>query len=141
MSWVEKKNLDGELNQRLATSGLRFTPQRRHIYNVLLEKSDHPTAEDVFMRAKQGMSDISIATVYNCLDALVRCGLVRQVNLDRNASRFCPNMKEHCHFYCEECSRIYDIALSPGAEVKIPKGFKVTHHEVSFRGLCPKCGQ
>ena len=36
------------------------------------------------------MPEISMATVYNCLDALVKCGLVRQVNLDRGATRFLP---------------------------------------------------
>ena len=66
---------DRRLNERLATSGFRFTPQRQHVFNVLLRKRDHPTVEEVFLRAKQGMPDISMATVYNCLDALVKCGL------------------------------------------------------------------
>ena len=39
-----------------------------------VEKRDHPTAEEVFIRAKRGMPEISMATVYNCLDALVRSG-------------------------------------------------------------------
>ena len=53
------------LNERLATSGLRFTPQRQHVYSILLQKRDHPTAEQVFIRAKQDMPEISMATVYN----------------------------------------------------------------------------
>ena len=80
MSSVEKKM---PITERLATSGLRLTPQREHVYNVLIEERDHPTAEQVFLRAKKDMPDISMATVYNCLDALVRSGLVKQVNLDR----------------------------------------------------------
>ena len=40
------------------------------------------------MRAKKGLPDISMATVYNCLDALVKCRLVREVNLDRTARRY-----------------------------------------------------
>ena len=104
MSLVEKKM--PRINERLATSGFRFTPQREHVYSVLLEERDHPTAEQVFLRAKNGMPDISMATVYNCLDALVKCGLVKQVSLDRGAMRFCPNMHEHCHFYCESCGEI-----------------------------------
>ena len=64
------------LHQRLERSGLRITPQREHVYNVLLGKKDHPTAEEVFIRSKKGMPEISMATVYNCLDALVSCGLV-----------------------------------------------------------------
>jgi len=139
MGSVEKKM--PRINERLATSGLRLTPQREHVYNVLLGDRDHPTAEQVFLRAKKAMPDISMATVYNCLDALVTSGLVKQVNLDRGATRFCPNMHEHCHFYCESCGGVYDIGLTRARpEVPMPRGFKATQLELSIRGLCPDCG-
>jgi Fur family peroxide stress response transcriptional regulator len=128
--------------ERMATNGFRFTPQRRHVYSLLLQKRDHPTANEVFLRAKQGLPDISMATVYNCLDALVQCGLVRQVNLDRAATRYCPNMAEHCHFYCERCGRIFDVDYDPESaqsRVPIPAGFQVTHFEIAIRGLCAAC--
>ncbi|MBI4664198.1 MAG: transcriptional repressor [Verrucomicrobia bacterium] len=131
-----------QLNLRLATSGFRFTAQRQHVYDVLLQTQDHPTAEEVFMRAKQNMPDISIATVYNCLDALVKCGLVRQVNLDRGAARYCPNMKDHFHFCCDECGKVFDIDtkdLDGVSQISLPGGFKLTQREISLRGLCPEC--
>jgi Fur family transcriptional regulator, peroxide stress response regulator len=128
------------LNDHLASSGLRSTAQRQQVFHVLLEKRDHPTAEEVFIRAKRRMPEISMATVYNCLDALVRCGLVRLVNLDRGAARYCPNMAAHSHFCCEVCGRVYDIELA--AEVltpHLPAGFQVNHSEVSLRGVCAGC--
>ncbi|HEX3800603.1 MAG TPA: Fur family transcriptional regulator [Verrucomicrobiae bacterium] len=142
MSAPEHSKMDSQFNERLATSGFRFTPQRQQVYNVLLEQRDHPTVEDVFIRAKHTMPDISMATVYNCLDALVKCGLVRHVNLERSATRYCPNMKEHCHFYCDECAGIYDVDFSADGEragLQIPDGFKVKQTEVSLRGLCKDC--
>lgn len=134
--------VDGRLNERLATSGFRFTPQRQHVYDVLMQKRDHPTVEEVFIRAKQGMPDISMATVYNCLDALVQCGLIRHVNLDRSATRYCPNMKEHCHFYCDRCGSVHDVDFSSdgrSAAFKVPEGFQVNQFDVSIRGLCRAC--
>lgn len=130
------------LNQRLADSGLRFTPQRKHVYDVLLNKRNHPTAEEVFIRAKKGMPEISMATVYNCLDALVKCGLVKQVAVQRGAARFCPNMQEHGHFYCDSCGSVYDIDLPAGrkAPVSMPRGFAVDHYEIAVHGVCPDCG-
>ena len=110
--------------------------------HVLRQKRDHPTVEEVFLRAKLGMPEISMATVYNCLDALVQCGLVRHVNLDRAATRYCPNMKEHCHFYCESCRDIFDVDFAANGDhagLKIPDGFKVKQFEVSIRGLCRDC--
>jgi len=142
MKTGDKTKSDDCLNERLATSGFRFTTQRRHVYDVLLTKRDHPTAEEVFMRAKKEMADISMATVYNCLDALVKCGLVRQVNVDRSATRYCPNMQDHCHFYCDDCGKIFDVNLSGEThktERRFPKGFKVLHYDISVRGYCPDC--
>ena len=137
MSLVEKKML--RIDERLATSGFRFTPQREHVYSVLLQKRDHPTAEQVFIRAKHDMPEISMATVYNCLDALVKCGLVRQVTLDRGATHFCPNMSEHCHFYCDNCDKVFDISLPSKTGLPLPKGFRAEHFEIAIHGRCPAC--
>jgi Fe2+ or Zn2+ uptake regulation protein len=126
--------------ERLNARGFRFTPQRGHVYGVLLDKRDHPTAEEVFIRAKRGMPDISMATVYNCLDALVKCGLARQVTLERGAARFCPNMQEHCHFYCDSCEGVFDIGLPPEPGIGLPKGFRAERYDIAIHGRCPACG-
>src|SRR6476469_5013345 len=133
---------DNRLNAHLANSGFRFTPHRQHVYDVLLHHRDHPTAEEVFIRAKHEVPEISMATVYNCLDALVKSGLVRLVNLDRGATRFCPNMEEHGHFVCELCGAVVDIAMastSVRAEVPVPPGYKAKRYDVSIHGECPAC--
>src|SRR6185437_5080516 len=142
MTRVEHKKLDEHLSRQLSTSGFRFTPQRRHVYDVLMEERDHPTAEEVFIRAKRGMPEISMATVYNCLDALVRSGVARQVTVDRGAARFCPNMSEHCHFYCDTCDRVFDIELSddpPG--IALPRGFRAARFEIAIHGSCRECAR
>jgi len=142
MSRKSDNLVDANLQEHLEKGGLRMTPQRQHVFEVLLGKRNHPTAEEVFIRAKKGMPEISMATVYNCLDALVSCGLVRQVNQDRTATRYCSNMRKHHHFYCEECGGAYDIDLVPSAppiEVPLPKGFRPTQFEVNVRGVCPEC--
>jgi Fur family peroxide stress response transcriptional regulator len=139
MSVAPNKAQHDRLSARLTTSGFRFTPQREHVYAVLLQKRDHPTAEEVFIRAKRDMPDISMATVYNCLDALVQCGLARQVTVERGAARFCPNMQEHCHFYCDSCQSVFDIALPGDAGVHLPKGFRAERFDVTIHGQCPAC--
>ncbi|HZF02034.1 MAG TPA: transcriptional repressor [Methylomirabilota bacterium] len=141
MSAVEKK-LNENFSRRLNTSGFRFTPQRQHVYDVIMHKRDHPTADEVFIRAKKQMPEISHATVYNCLDALVKCGLVRQVQLERGATRFCPNMEEHCHYYCDKCGEVFDVALPTDSTVMPrPKGFKVDHYDIAVHGLCADCAK
>jgi len=130
---------DSVLDERLARGGFRFTPQREHVYAVLLRKRDHPTAEQVFIRAKRDMPEISMATVYNCLDALVQCGLARQVTLERGAARFCPNMREHCHFYCDACESVFDINLPAESGIPLPKGYQAERYDIAIHGRCPAC--
>src|SRR3974390_693973 len=132
MNTAEHHTHNRRLSQQLTTGGFRFTPQREHVYTVWLNKRDHPTAEEVFMRSKRAMPDISMATVYNCLDALVKCGLARQVTVERGAARFCPNMQEHCHFYCDTCEGVFDVALPAEPGVLLPRGFRAERFDLTI---------
>lgn len=127
-------------------SGLRMTRQRKVVYEVLLdEPRDHPTASEVFVRAKRKMPAISLATVYNCLETLTHAGAVKQVNVDREASRFCPNLEPHAHFFCSECEEVFDIGLKSRASAttpwQLPDGTEVENLEVTMKGKCPGCSE
>jgi Fur family peroxide stress response transcriptional regulator len=126
------------LAQRLTASGLRPTPQREVVFKVILEKRDHPTADEIFVRVKSQMPTISLATVYNCLETLVQCGLVRQVNLERAPTRYCPNLHEHAHFHDDTTGQVHDIEL-PADTLKqlrelLPPGFDANTVELAYRG-------
>lgn len=133
----------GHYEETIEGGGLRDTPQRRHVYDELLGNRDHPTATEVFMRVKRNMPTISLATVYNSLEALVACGLVKQVNVDREPTRYCPNLKEHGHFVCEGCAQVFDIMLSQtkpiSKSLELPPGFTVSSCDVTLRGTCATC--
>ena len=130
------------LSQRLADSGLRSTPQREVVYTVLLQKRDHPTADEVFVRVKSELPTISLATVYNCLETLVQCNLVRAVNFERGPTRYCPNLRPHAHFHDEQTGKTLDIDLP--AELLdqvnsiLPRGFNPSSVEIIFRGKTAK---
>ena len=123
---------------KLAGNGLRATRQREVVYSVILGKRDHPTADEIFSRVKARMPGISLATVYNCLETLVHCGLLRQVNFERESTRYCPNLSEHAHFHDESTGRIHDIELPAEATSRLrhllPEGFEAASIELSFRG-------
>jgi Fur family peroxide stress response transcriptional regulator len=126
------------LSQRLADSGLRSTPQREVIYTVLMKKRDHPTADEVYARVKTELPTISLATVYNCLETLVQCDLVRAVNFERGPTRYCPNLRPHAHFHDEGTGRTHDIDLPPTVLTELnrilPQGFDAKSIEITFRG-------
>ncbi|CAN5481921.1 Fur family transcriptional regulator [soil metagenome] len=121
----------------------RMTKQRREVYEVLMETRDHPTAAEVYDRTKSRMPTISLATVYNCLETLSKSGLVKQVNMDRHSSRYCPNLAEHAHFYCDRCGSVTDIDPRGKSHLSkawdLPDGSVIDHAETVIKGLCPPC--
>lgn len=129
------------LTAKLEQSGLRATRQRELIYGILTSQRDHPTADEVFARAKKDMPSISLATVYNCLETLAQCNLVKPVNLERQPTRYCPNLHEHAHFHDEATGRVFDIELDPRTVAKIravlPEGYAASSVDITFRGQAP----
>jgi Fur family peroxide stress response transcriptional regulator len=137
------KHMDrGALSDALDHSGQRTTPQRETVFSVLLDERDHPTADEVYVRTKSRMPTISIATVYNCLETLVNCGLVKQVNIEREPTRYCPNLAPHAHFHCRDTGRVYDVPMPSGmmsdlAKV-LPGEYSADSVELVFRGHLAK---
>ncbi|HUF60884.1 MAG TPA: transcriptional repressor [Verrucomicrobiales bacterium] len=120
-----------------------MTRQRRVVFDTLLRSTDHPTASDVFMEVKEALPGISLATVYNCLDTLTHGGMVKQVCMDREPSRYCANLRDHAHFHCSRCGKVLDVPFSAGkalsSSLDLPEGVRLDRLEVSLRGLCPAC--
>lgn len=102
----------GAIRERFASHDLRWTKQREEVYAALMSSCEHPTAEELF--AVVGSSDqggepggISLATVYNTLEALVRCGLARRVSGGEccalsaagagGAARYDADLRDHAH--------------------------------------------
>lgn len=136
MATTSKTHAD--LCDKLKACDVRPTPQREMVLKVVLEKRDHPTADEIFARVKSTMPSISLATVYNCLETLVRGGLVRQVNLERAPTRYCPNLHEHAHFHDEVTGKIHDVELPHDFMTRLrgvlPQGFDASSIELNFRG-------
>ena len=126
------------LCEKLKACDVRPTPQREVVLKVILEKRDHPTADEIFARVKGMMPSISLATVYNCLETLVRGGLVRQVNLERAPTRYCPNLREHAPFHDEVTGKVHDVDLPADfmdrLRTILPAGFDASTVELNFRG-------
>ena len=110
----------------------------------LLRDQRHPTAEEVFRAVNRKNPQISRATVYNCLRALARAGLVRELSVAGGAARFEAHVERHHHFVCEQCGRVEDLDWFdlPRAAVAAAAGLrKFRDYEVVFRGLCGRCSE
>lgn len=128
--------------EKLRAAGLRVTPQRRAVWSAFGEGAgDHLTADEVLGRARAALPELSRATVYNTLAALVEAGLLRAVE-SRGAVVYDPNPDpSHQHFRCRRCDRLYDVRVEgvEGLRVSGGQGFLVDRKTVVFVGLCPSC--
>lgn len=130
------------LNKALGQSGLRSTRQREVVYGVVAVAKDHPTADEIFARCRQEMPTISLATVYNCLETLHDCSLIRQVNFERESTRYEPNLQPHAHFYCDKSGQVMDVQLPEELFAKLtsllPQTASLSSIELNFRGSMPQ---
>lgn len=122
--------------------GLKVTPQRECIFEVLWGSDHHPTAESVYAEARTRMPTMSLRTVYQTLNDLASMGELSQLDLGTGSTRFDPNTDVHHHLVCTSCGRVRDLYADFGA-ISVPpedaQGFAVGATEVVFRGMCEEC--
>lgn len=121
----------------------RKSKQREAIFEIVREATSHPTAEWVYEQVRRKIPNISLGTVYRNLKLLKQAGMISELDLTDNLSRFNGNVQNHYHFKCEQCGDIFDVDEPVNKEIdnrlahKI--GFKVSHHSLGFYGLCKDC--
>lgn len=115
--------------------------KRDRVLAELAGRTDHPTAEDLYLSLREKGEEISLATVYRALRSLAEDGLVATLPI-APADRFDPTTTPHYHFHCLKCNRVFDLNLryKPELDQAIEKlEFAVHHHTLVFHGLCPAC--
>lgn len=88
---------------------LRCTAQRRALYEALVASHNHPTAEELFRLVKPSAGHLSIATVYNTLEALCRSGLARKLPTTNGSCRYDADLSIHPHIRYRPSGRICDL--------------------------------
>ena len=101
---------DRALRKSLARRGYRITSQRRLIYETVAHCKDHPTAEDVYQQVRKTAPHISLATVYNGLEALAATGEISKLpRSDDVPAQYELRKDIHHHARCVGCHRVWDL--------------------------------
>ncbi len=129
--------------KQLRDNGLKVTPQRLAIIEVLLEKWDlHPGARLVYREAKKKKKSLSLSTTYATLNEFSRHGIIKKLQFDTMEDRYDGNLEEHINLICERCKKILDynvpITVDPRRVMK-KTGFSVTNTRLEYYGLCREC--
>jgi len=122
--------------EKLRSSGLRPTKQRRKICELLFDRKDtfHFTVSHLNNILKKNYSDkISLATVYNTVHAFRNKGYLKEISINSNQSYFDTNISNHHHFFDESTNKLIDLKHSDVGKIKIKKtiaGKKIKSIEV-----------
>ena len=106
-----------ETAQLLREKGLKVTPQRIAVYNMLLGTTAHPNAEMIYKTLEPTNPTMSLATVYKTLDFFKQLGLVQELNVGESSSRYDAVVRCHPHTVCRICGRVDDLHMDALTEV------------------------
>lgn len=133
-----------EVVAMLKPLGIRLTPQRLAIAEVVINSGDHPSVRDIYERVKAFFPYVTIATVYSTLTMLEQVGIVRELPFQRQ-SRYDANLSPHANLVCIGCGTVVDADVGQetvaelGELVSQQSDFEVAAQRVDFYGWCSGC--
>ena len=110
--------------EKLRSAGLRPTKQRIKICEVLFDRKNtfHFTISDLNkILEKKIRKKISIATIYNTVNALKSKAYLKEISINSEKNYFDTNTSNHHHFYNESTNELIDLHNSDIDKVKVKK--------------------
>ena len=135
----------GDAGDLLRAAGLRSTPQRRRLLEVLADADRPASPEEIWERSGKESGDR--ATVYRVVHDLTGVGIVHHAYTIGRTSYYelsdhCGSVSCHPHFMCSRCgavSCLYDV--EPAALPDIGGGYVVERSKITLIGICPECNR
>ena len=126
--------------ERCAEKGLRMTEQRKVIVKVLESASDHPDVEDLYSRASEIDSGISIATAYRTVKLLEETGIIARHEFRDGRARYeiVPET-HHDHLIDLKSGDVIEFVSAEieALQEKIARehGYKLVDHRLELYGI------
>ena len=134
------------LAARLKPLGIRLTPQRLAIAEVVVNSADHPTVREIFERVRDFFPYVTLATVYSTLGLLEQAGIVRELPFQK-LSRYDANLSPHANLVCLGCGSVVDADVGQERVAELEQSisdrtdFRISSQRVDFYGYCEGCAK
>ena len=124
--------------------GHRITPQRVAVLKILVDSTDHPSAEQMFERVRVDFPMTSLATVYKTISLLKKVGEVLELGFSDDSNHYDGRKPfPHPHLICVQCRHIGDAEGDDldrlARQVNRSTGYEIRSHRLDFFGVCPAC--
>lgn len=128
----------------LHTLGLRLTPQRLAIVQKIFESKEHLTAQQIYETLKPQFPSLSLATVYNTLDMLMKMGKVNVLgDIGDDNLHYDANTEPHVNLGCVKCKKIVDVPSDLAGQISEnisrTSGYKLLGARILYYGICKSC--
>ena len=127
----------------LREKGLKLTPQRRLIIEILSKDRSHPTVEDIYKQVVEAMPEVSRTTVYNTIREMSSLGEIVEVqDLSDGGIRYDTCAESHHHFFCISCRTLRDVELRMPHAAEFSddlEGCEIIREQMTIYGICPSC--
>ena len=142
------EELHATATKLLRSAGLRYTPSRRELVELLAECAQPVTLPQLLGKRP----DLAQSTAYRLLSELALAGVARRIVTSDNHSHF--ELSEdltghhHHHLICSKCGLVADFAVPDGLEeliesvtptIEQANGFVVDSHRLDLVGHCGAC--
>ena len=139
----DKQQVMAHFEATCRAHGLKLTHQRMEIYRMLLQSTEHPSAENLHKQLATRLPTLSLDTVYRTLATFEDLGLVKRVETMTSQARFEAVIDQHHHFFCDQCGKLIDFHWhlfdSMGLPESLQKVGRIRNKNVVVHGVCDQC--
>ena len=125
---------------------LRKTPERYAILDKALSLRAHFDIMALYRAMEEDAYHVSRATIYNTMELLVECGLVRKHQFGNRHAQYelLHDAANHHHLMCTECGRIKEVKdteLIKYMNSRRYPSFSTQYFSLYVYGICSRCAR
>lgn len=136
----------GGADAQLRDAGLRVTPARVAVVQVIGATDEHLSAEEIASRVASSAPEVHRATVFRTLERLADRGMLTHVHVPHAPTTYHlrrPDGRMHLHVVCRVCGSVLDVDAdlldSAAARLADAHGFRLDSAHAALSGTCSEC--